>query len=58
MSAINNCLYTGTVPGDLKLATVLADFLPISNLSFLSKLLEKVVLNQLQAYLIINSICC
>lgn len=70
LSIINKCIYTGTVPGDFKLATVRpylkapslnpalpANFRPISNLSFFfSKILEKVVLNHLQSYLTINSI--
>lgn len=64
LSVINKCLHTGTVPSEFKLATVqpqlkktsldsklLANFRPISNLPFLSKILEKTVLNQLQSYL-------
>lgn len=69
LSVINKCLQTGTVPHDFKLATVrphlkktnldstlLSNFRPISNLPFLSKILEKVVLNQLQSHLSYNSI--
>lgn len=60
LSVINKCLQTGTVPHDFKLATVrphlkktnldstlLSNFRPISNLPFLSKILEKAALNQL-----------
>lgn len=66
---INNSLLTGAFPACFKLATVTpilkkpslnsavyANYRPISNLSFLSKILEKTVFIQLQHYLHINSI--
>ena len=66
---INHSLETGTVPDSLKSAIVrpllkkhnldpndLKNYRPISNLSFLSKLLEKVVLNQLNAHLSANNL--
>ena len=61
---INSSLSSGVVPSDLKQAYVtpllkkqgldqnkLANYRPVSNLSFLSKLLERVVLHQLQKHL-------
>lgn len=69
VTLINRCLETGAVPDMLKLATVhpllkrpnldptvLANFRPISNLSFIMKILEKVVLKQLQTFLDENKI--
>lgn len=69
MNIINNCLLTGTVPDDFKLASVspipkkpspdpavYSNFRPISNLPFLSKILEKIVFMQLQNYLNRNGI--
>ncbi len=66
---INRCLETGTIPDLLKHATVrpllkkqgmdptvLANFRPISNLSFITKILEKTVLDQLQTFLADNLI--
>jgi hypothetical protein len=67
---INDSLITGTVPNDFKTALVrpllkkksldpenLKNYRPISNLPFLSKLLEKVVLQQLLAHLNANNLC-
>ena len=61
---INESLVSGTVPSDFKTAVVkpllkkssldhniLKNYRPISNLSFLSKILEKVVLHQLSSHL-------
>ncbi len=61
---INTSMSSGTVPSKLKIAAVtpvlkkhglepssLSSYRPISNLSFLSKILEKVVASQLQAFL-------
>ncbi len=69
LSLINRCLETGTIPDLLKHAivrpllkkqgmdpTVLANFRPISNLSFIRKILEKTVLDQLQTFLADNLI--
>lgn len=69
LSVINKCLQTGTVPVRLKRATLtlyvkkpnldptsLSNFRPISNLSFISKMMGKVVLAQLQSFLSDNSI--
>uniref|UniRef100_A0A8C2BTF1 Reverse transcriptase domain-containing protein n=1 Tax=Cyprinus carpio TaxID=7962 RepID=A0A8C2BTF1_CYPCA len=69
LSLINKCLQTGSVPADFKVATVtpllkkpsldhtvLKKFRPISVLPFISKVLEKIVLNQLQHFLTSNSI--
>lgn len=69
LSLINKCLQTGSVPADFKVATVtpllkkpsldhtvLKNFRPISVLPFISKVLEKIVLNQLQHFLTSNSI--
>ncbi len=66
---INRCLETGIVPDLLKHATVhsllkkqnldptvLANFRPISILSFISKIWEKIVLQQLQGFLDDNMI--
>ena len=66
---INSSLNSGVVPSDLKQAYVtpllkkqgldqnkLANYRPVSNLSFLSKLLERVVLRQLQKHLIENDL--
>ena len=67
---INISLSTGKVPDELKTALVrpllkkpnldcenLTNFRPISNLPFLSKLLEKVVLRQLLSHLENNQLC-
>ncbi len=69
LSLINCCLETGTIPDLLKHATVrpllkkqgmdptvLANFRPISNLSFITKIREKTVLDQLQTFLADNLI--
>ncbi len=69
VSLINMCLQTGSVPANLKVATVtpllknpsldpsvLKYFWPISVLPFISKVLEKIVLNQLQGFLSSNCI--
>ncbi len=69
LSLINRCLETGAIPDLLKHATVrpllkkqgmdptvLANFRPISNLSFITKNLEKSVLDQLQTFLADNLI--
>ncbi len=69
LSVINKCLQTGTVPVCLKQATVtpylkkpnldptsLSNFRPISNFPFIFKIMEKVVLAQLQSFLSENSI--
>ena len=69
LSVINKCLYTGTVPVCLKQAVItpyikkpnldpssLSSFRPISNLPFISKIMEKAVLAQLQTFLSNNSI--
>jgi len=66
---INLCLNTGTVPDCLKHASVtpllkksnldtsdLSNFRPISNLLFIAKIMEKVVLNQLNSFLRKNSL--
>ena len=66
---INTSLETGTVPDPFKSAIVrpllkkhnldpneLKNYRPISNLSFLSKLLEKVVLSQLNSHLSANNL--
>ena len=68
-SIVNRCLQTGTVPDDLKTANVapllkkpsldkenLSNFRPVSNLTFLSKLLERVVCKQLQSYMTNNDL--
>lgn len=62
---INKCFELGAVPDYLKNASVqprlkrpnldssdLSNFRPISNLPFLAKILEKVVLHQLQSLLV------
>ncbi len=69
MFFINMCLSTGTVPDCLKHASVtprlkkpnldvsdLCNFRPISNLPFISKILEKVVFTQLHSLLDSNSL--
>jgi len=69
LAIINSSLATGIVPKSFKQAVVepvikkssldpslLANFRPISKLSFLSKLLEKVVFEQLNAFLSLNGI--
>lgn len=69
VTLINLCLVTGVVPDVLKLATVepllkranldptvLANFRPISNVPFISRILEKVVSQQLQTFLNDNKI--
>ncbi len=69
MSFFNKCLLTGSVPATLKVATVtpllkkpsldpsiLNNFRPISVLPFISKVLEKIVFDQLQFFLNRNSI--
>lgn len=66
---INKCLSTGSFPNSLKVAVVtpylkktnldpstLSNYRPISNLPFISKILERVVLIQLQSYLSANSL--
>ncbi len=66
---INKCLSTGSFPNSLKCAVVtpylkkpnldpssFSNFRPISNLPFISKILEKIVLTQLQSYLTANSV--
>ena len=68
-SIINLSLQTGSVPGSFKQAIVrpllkkanidqdvLKNYRPVSNLNFLSKILEKVVLSQLKAHLVKNSL--
>uniref|UniRef100_A0A8C2KHR2 Reverse transcriptase domain-containing protein n=1 Tax=Cyprinus carpio TaxID=7962 RepID=A0A8C2KHR2_CYPCA len=70
VTMINRCLDTSIVPDVLKHnatvypllkrpnldPSVLANYRPISNLSFISKILEKVVLQQLQSFLDENKI--
>ncbi len=69
VTMINRCFETSSVPEMLKHATVLpslkrpnldpsvlANYRPISNLSFITKILEKVVLQQLQKFLDENKI--
>ncbi len=64
LAVVNSSLSSGVVPGNFKHAVVqplikkpgldpteLANFRPISKLSFLSKVLEKIVYSQLMAYL-------
>lgn len=66
---INSCLGLGTVPASFKHAvvrpllkkpnldpSVMSNFRPVSHLPFLSKVLEKVVFNQLQSFLENNSV--
>lgn len=68
-SIINASLLTGSVPSDLKIALVkpllkklsldkeqLKNYRPVSNLPFLSKVLEKVVLSQLLSHLQSNNL--
>ncbi len=65
---MNSCLETTMVPDDMKLAIVhpllkmpmldptdLTNFRPVSNLSFRSKMLEKIVFDQLQSFLFNNN---
>ena len=67
---VNLCLSSGCVPSSFKHATVqpllkkknldssvLANFRPISKLPFISKILEKVVFNQLQEFLKGANVC-
>ena len=67
---INRCLSSGCVPSSFKHATVqpllkkknldplvLSNFRPISKLPFISKVLEKIVLNQLQEYFLRANVC-
>ena len=67
---INSSLTSGTVPDQFKIAVVkpllksptldkndLKNYRPISNLSFLSKVLEKAVLRQLHDHLQTNNLC-
>ena len=69
-SLINMSLCSGIVPSDLKTAVVkpllkkpsldknlLKNYRPVSNLPFLSKVLEKVVLSQLLSHLQSNNLC-
>jgi len=69
VSLINKFLSTGTIPDTLKQATVTPllkkpsldvrdfnNFRPISTLPFITKVLEKTVLNQLQSHLSTNQI--
>ena len=69
MSLINTSLLSGSVPAAFKHAvvqpllkkdnldpSVLSNFRPISKLPFLSKILEKVVLTQLQTFLVNNGV--
>ncbi len=69
LDIINKSLSEGTVPEYFKHATikpllkqhnldvtVLSNFRPISNLPFISKILEKVVFNQFMSYLDLNSV--
>ncbi|XP_076841983.1 uncharacterized protein LOC143486075 [Brachyhypopomus gauderio] len=66
---INSSLTSGTVPSPLKLAAItpllkkpgigpedLNNYRPISNLTFLSKLLERAVANQLKIHLLSNNL--
>ncbi|KAK7092145.1 hypothetical protein V1264_009742 [Littorina saxatilis] len=66
---LNESLSTGTVPSDFKKAVikpllkkssldpnVLKNYRPISNLPFLSKILEKIVLDQLSSHLSANNL--
>ncbi|KAI2645342.1 hypothetical protein H4Q32_028855 [Labeo rohita] len=69
VSFINSCLSLGTVPTALKHAivrpllkkpnldpSILSNFRPISHLPFLSKLMEKLVVSQLQSHLQLHAI--
>jgi len=69
LEIINNSLQSGTVPDPFKTAIVkpllkkpsldpntLSNFRPVSNLSFISKLLERIVLNQLNSHLLYNNL--
>ena len=68
-NAINKSLMSGIVPSSFKKAIVrplikkenldrneLSNYRPVSNLTFISKILEKVVLNQLLDHLIVNDL--
>ena len=68
-TVINLSLSTGSIPEDLKIASLrpllkkpnadceqFSNFRPVSNLKFLSKLVEKSVFAQLNNYLTINSL--
>ncbi len=70
LAIINSSLSLGYVPKNFKLAVIkplikkpqldpkdLANYRPISNLPFLSKILEKVVSSQLYSFLEKNDIC-
>ncbi len=70
MSLFNKCLCTGSVPVAFKVATVtpilkkpsldsfvLNNFSPISVLPFISKVLEKIVFDQLQSFLSVTCMC-
>ncbi len=69
MSLFDKCLCTGSVPASFKVGTVtlilkkpsldssvLNNFRPISVLPFISKVLEKIVFEQLQSFLSCNGI--
>ncbi|KAK7103512.1 hypothetical protein V1264_018394 [Littorina saxatilis] len=69
LKIINTSLQTGTVPNSFKTAIVkhllkkpsldpntLSNYRPVSNLSFISKLLERVVLKQLNSHLLCNNL--
>ncbi len=69
LHVIYKCLESGIVPDYMKYATVrpllkkpnldpsvYSNFRPISNLPFIAKILEKIVFNQLQDFLSVNSI--
>ena len=68
-TVVNLSLSTGSIPEDLKIASLrpllkksnadceqFSNFRPVSNLKFLSKLVEKSVFAQLNNYLTINSL--
>ncbi len=70
LAILNSCLEKGVVPTIFKKAlvtpilkkasldnTILKNFRPISNLSFLSKTLEKIVASRLQTHLEQNDLC-
>jgi len=69
LEIINTSLLSGTFPDPFKTAivkpllkkstldpNVLSNYRPVSNLSFISKLLERVVLNQLNSHLLTNNL--
>jgi len=56
VSIINSSLETSHVPQSFKHPSVLNNYRPISKLPFLSKILEKVVFNQLLSHLAQNCI--